>query len=124
MIDRWRAGGGRDRFLMIAPWVLIAPWAAWAIVRIFGLERGFPLAPVMAYTPYVAALAVIPVLFALALRRWAAAAVAAVVFASLLAAVAPRLAPYAGANDHGGPRFRVLRRTSRRVTPTCATWWG
>ena len=108
MIDRWRAGGGRDRFLMIAPWVLIAPWALWAIVRTFGLERGFPLAPMMAYTPYVAALAVIPVLVALALRRWAAAAVAAVVFASLLAAVAPRLVRDASADDHGGPRFRVL----------------
>lgn len=108
MTGRWREGSGSDRALIIAPWVLIAPWAAWAIVRSFGLERGFPLAPVMAYTPYVAATALVPVLFALALRRWAAAAVAAVVLASLLAAVAPRLAPDASADDHRGPRLRVL----------------
>jgi endonuclease/exonuclease/phosphatase (EEP) superfamily protein YafD len=94
--------------------VLIAPWAAWAIVRTFGFERGFPLAPAMAYTPYVAATALIPVVIALALRRWAAAAAAALVFASLLAAVAPRLAPDASAEDHGGPRFRVLSTNIRQ----------
>jgi endonuclease/exonuclease/phosphatase (EEP) superfamily protein YafD len=56
----------------------------------------------------MAATALVPVVFALALRRWAAATVAMVAFASLLAAVAPRLAPDPGVGDHGGPRLRVL----------------
>ena len=35
-------------------WVAVVPIVAWAIVRGFGLERGFPLDALIAYTPYVA----------------------------------------------------------------------
>lgn len=108
MIERWRAGADRERVLAIAPWALIVPWAAWALARLFGLERGFPMVPLLAYTPYAAATALIPIGFALALRRWAAAAAAAVVAASLLAVVAPRLSSDANAGEHRGPPLRVL----------------
>ena len=37
----------------IAAWAMAAFCASWAVVRLFGLERGFPLVPLMAYTPYM-----------------------------------------------------------------------
>ncbi|HKT05714.1 MAG TPA: endonuclease/exonuclease/phosphatase family protein, partial [Rugosimonospora sp.] len=45
-----------------------APFAAWAVVRLFGLERGWPLVPLVAFTPYAAALAPLPLAAALVLR--------------------------------------------------------
>jgi len=63
----------------------VAPWAAWAIGRTLGLDRVHPLIAVVAFTPYAAVTAPIPVLVALALRRRAAAVVALV--AAVLAAV-------------------------------------
>lgn len=64
--------------------------AAWAIVRVFGLDRGFPLVPIMAFTPYVAVAALLVAGVAVALRNWAAAAVAGLATLCLLAAVLPR----------------------------------
>jgi endonuclease/exonuclease/phosphatase family metal-dependent hydrolase len=108
MIDRWRAASPRERLLAIVPWALLAPWAAWALVRGFGLERGFPLVPIVSYTPYVAVVAIVPIAVAALMRRWVAAALAVAVAGSLVAAVLPRALPDAGADDHGGPRLRVL----------------
>lgn len=71
-------------------WAAVVPNLLWALIRTFGLERGFPLTPLMAYTPYVAVLAVLFAGVAVALRNWAAAVVAALVAACLLAAVLPR----------------------------------
>lgn len=50
-------------------WALVAalPWAGWAAVRATGSERGFPLVPALAFTPYAAATAVVP----LAVSAWA-----------------------------------------------------
>ncbi|HET9197946.1 MAG TPA: endonuclease/exonuclease/phosphatase family protein [Solirubrobacterales bacterium] len=74
---------------------------AWGVVRVFGLDRGVPLVPIMAFTPYVAAAALLVAGLALALRNWAAAAVAGLVTLSLALAVLPR-AIGDGTIDPGG----------------------
>lgn len=75
----------------VAAAALVAvPWVVWAVVRCLGLERGYPAVPAMAFTPYVAATAWIPVALALVLRRRAVAVVAVLAAALLAAAVVPR----------------------------------
>jgi endonuclease/exonuclease/phosphatase (EEP) superfamily protein YafD len=97
---RWRNS------LTVFCWVAAAPAVAWAGVRVFGLERG-PLVQLLAFTPYVAAGAMAPLILALALRRWWAAGVAAVAVVALLGAVAPRA--LAGPEPTGrGTVVRVL----------------
>jgi endonuclease/exonuclease/phosphatase (EEP) superfamily protein YafD len=79
----------------------VAPLVAWTIVRVFGLDRGVPLVPLMAFTPYVAIAAFLVAGLALALRNWAAAAVAGLAALLLAAAVLPR-AIGDGTVDPGG----------------------
>jgi endonuclease/exonuclease/phosphatase family metal-dependent hydrolase len=83
-----------------------APWVVWALVRTFGLDGRHPIVGAMAYTPYVALSSPLPVLVALALRRWAATAVAAVAAIALVGAVAPRA--FAGSPQAHGPRLVVM----------------
>nr|WP_089157104.1 endonuclease/exonuclease/phosphatase family protein [Micromonospora sp. NBS 11-29] len=94
------------RWATAACWLAVAPVAAWALLRLAGLERG-PLVLVTAFTPYAAAVAPAPVVLALALRRRAAATVAVLATLALVGAVAPRAVP-----DHGptvdGPAVRLL----------------
>lgn len=71
-------------------WAAVAPVALWALVRVFGLDRGFPLVALMAFTPYVAIAALLVAGIALALRNWAAAAVAGLATLCLALAVLPR----------------------------------
>jgi len=97
---------GRSVAASVACWLAVVPGAAWAAVRLGGWERG-PLVQLVAFTPYAAGLSIVPLLAALALRRWRPAAVAALSTAALVAAVAPRALPGAAA-DAGGPRLRVL----------------
>ncbi len=88
-------------------WLAAGAVAVFAAIRLGGLARGFPLVPLVAFTPYVAAAAVALALAVLALRRWWAAAVAVVVAVALVGVVAPR----ALADDQpaaGGPTLRVL----------------
>lgn len=59
-------------------------------MRVFGLDRGVPLVPLMALTPYVAVAAFLLAGVAVALRNWAAAAVAALATLCLALAVLPR----------------------------------
>ena len=68
----------------------IVPIVAWAVMRGFGLERGFPLDALIAYTPYVAVAALLAAGVALALRNWAAAVVGALALVWLAAGIAPR----------------------------------
>ena len=42
----------------VVAWGLAVPCAAWATMRLFGLERGFPLVPLVSFTPFVAVAAV------------------------------------------------------------------
>jgi endonuclease/exonuclease/phosphatase (EEP) superfamily protein YafD len=79
--------GARRNWLI---WVAVAPVVVWTLVRVFGLDRGVPLVPLMAFTPYVAIAAFLVAGVALALRNWAAASVAAVATLCLALAVLPR----------------------------------
>src|SRR4051812_49576865 len=64
--------------------------AAWATVRLFGLESGYPAVALMTYTLYVLMVAVVATILALGLREWAAAALAALALIALGAVIAPR----------------------------------
>ncbi|MFG3418902.1 endonuclease/exonuclease/phosphatase family protein [Micromonospora sp. NPDC048063] len=87
-------------------WAAVAPGVAWAALRLAGLDHG-PLVQLLAFTPYVAAGSLLPLVLALALRcRWPA-VVAAVVTTALVAVVAPRALP-AGQPSAAGPTVRVL----------------
>jgi endonuclease/exonuclease/phosphatase (EEP) superfamily protein YafD len=71
-------------------WVAVIPVALWALVRAFGLESGGLLATAMFFTPYAAVAALLATGIAVALRNWAAAAVAVVATAYFATAVLPR----------------------------------
>jgi endonuclease/exonuclease/phosphatase (EEP) superfamily protein YafD len=74
-----------------APWILAAPWIAWALGRTFAVDEAIPAAAaVLAFTPYAAVTAAIPLIVALALRRWRLAAATLVAAALLAGAVVPR----------------------------------
>jgi endonuclease/exonuclease/phosphatase (EEP) superfamily protein YafD len=89
--------------------MLVAPAAIWALIRIAGWDARYPAAQLVAFTPYVALLALIPLAAAILMRQWAAVAVAAVTVVALAACVLPRWLtdsdPLAGAK---GPQLRVL----------------
>lgn len=91
-----------------AIWIAVAPVAAWALVRLFGLERGFPLVPLMAFTPYAAVAALLVAGVALALRNWAAATVAGLVTLFLALAVLPRAVGDGTVDAAGRETFTVL----------------
>jgi endonuclease/exonuclease/phosphatase (EEP) superfamily protein YafD len=84
-------------------------WALWALVRVIGIDRGFPLVALISFTPWMALGAVIPLGLSLALRRWAAAAVAAVVALVFAMLVLPRaLGGPTEAEAGTGATLRVL----------------
>jgi endonuclease/exonuclease/phosphatase (EEP) superfamily protein YafD len=101
---------GARRFWPI--WAAVLPVAAWALVRALEVDGGFPLIPLIAYTPYVAAVAPIVLTAALALRNWAAALIAALATGFLLAAVMPRAL---GAGEDLPPDSEELRVLSANV---------
>lgn len=97
------------RVVSLLVWLAVATLVAWAVVRAFGLERGFPLVPLIAYTPLAAMAAVLAALIAAVLRLWAAAAVAGAVVVLLAILILPRAFPAdqsALASD--GPELRVM----------------
>jgi endonuclease/exonuclease/phosphatase (EEP) superfamily protein YafD len=71
-------------------WFAAVPVAVWALLRLFGIDQGFPLATAMPFTPYVAVVALFVAAIALALENWAASALAGAAFAVLAALVLPR----------------------------------
>ncbi|HEY6144926.1 MAG TPA: endonuclease/exonuclease/phosphatase family protein [Solirubrobacterales bacterium] len=80
----------------------------WALIRVFGLGRGFPLAPLMAFTPYATVAALLVAGLALALRNWAAAGVTCLVTLVLAAAVLPRAIGDGTVDPEGRETFTVL----------------
>jgi len=66
------------------------PWVLWALVRTFGLDAGYPLVAMIAFTPYAAATALVPLVLALVAREWLVAGVAALALLALVVAVALR----------------------------------
>ena len=90
-------------------WALAGIWALWALVRLLGIEWGFPLVQLVAFTPLVAAASVIPIAVAAVLRRWAALGLALLAAAVLAACVLPRA--FGGPTEPDGdpgPTLRVL----------------
>jgi endonuclease/exonuclease/phosphatase (EEP) superfamily protein YafD len=71
-------------------WVAVIPLAIWAVVRALGLDRGFPFEAVIAFTPYVAVVAPLVAVLALALQNWAAVAIALLTTICFAAAILPR----------------------------------
>jgi endonuclease/exonuclease/phosphatase (EEP) superfamily protein YafD len=88
-------------------WLLAAAFAGWALVRLLGLERGFPLVAGVAFTPYVAAVSPLPVGLAALAGQWWAAGLAGAAALGLGAVVLPRAVPGRPAPG-GGPALRVL----------------
>jgi endonuclease/exonuclease/phosphatase (EEP) superfamily protein YafD len=85
------------------------PWVLWALVRTLGLDGGYPLVPIIAFTPYAAATSVLPLAVALAAREWVVAAFAALALVALVAAVAPRALGGGGSPvSAGGQRLVVM----------------
>ncbi len=101
---RRRPGGPA---VSVCAWVAVAGFAVWALVRVFGLEGGYPFIQLIAFTPYVAGAAVLVPLLALALRRRPPAAAGALVAAALVACVVPRATSDGGPRPTG-PTLRVL----------------
>ena len=91
----------------VAAWLLAAPAVAWAVLRLGGLERGYPLVQIATFTPYAAAAAVVAAVGAALLRRRMPAALAALSALALVLVVAPR-ALGGGAKPAGGVPLRVL----------------
>lgn len=92
----------------LTAWAVVLPWVAWALMRLLGLERGYPVVPLAAFTPYAALAAVTAVAVALVLGRRGAAAVAVLAALVMLWGVAPRALADRPADAAGGPRLRVL----------------
>lgn len=64
--------------------------AGWALVRVLGVDAGYPVVPLMTYTLFVLPVAVLATAVALVLRQWPAAALAALATVALVAVIAPR----------------------------------
>ncbi|WP_433359293.1 endonuclease/exonuclease/phosphatase family protein [Streptosporangium sp. CA-115845] len=98
----------RSRWVgLLLVWPMVLPFAVWAVLRTGGWTPVWQWVPLVAFTPYAAVASVIPLLLALGLRRWAAAALALVTSVVLTTAVLPR---YFGDGDQpaSDERLRVL----------------
>ena len=89
-------------------WGLAGALVAWTVIRLLGLERGWPLVPLLAFTPWVAALALVAAVIGAVLRRRLFALVAGACAFVLAVAIAPRLVPNRAPADAPGVRLRVL----------------
>ncbi len=89
-------------------WAIVAPWVLWAPVRLLGLDSGYPLVPLIAFTPYVALTAPVAVAGAALLRRPWPALTAALAALALAAAIAPRAFSGGPEAPAGAPTLRVL----------------
>jgi endonuclease/exonuclease/phosphatase family metal-dependent hydrolase len=89
-------------------WSAVIPILVWTAIRIFGLESGYPLVAMMAFTPYVAIAALLVAGVAAALRNWAAAVVAAMATLALAAVILPRTIGSETAEAAGHETLTVL----------------
>lgn len=91
------------------PWLCVSPWVGWTIVRLGGWDKGYPATQLIAFTPYVAVSAVVPLAVLLIKRKWWPAALAGVTAIALAWCVLPRWIPdgdpRAGAQ---GPTLKVM----------------
>lgn len=90
-------------------WLLVALSGAWVALRLLGLERGYPLVPLIAFTPFVAGGVVAVAVVAALLRQRGAALVATVLAVMLVGTVAPRaLGGPTEPDGAAGPELRVM----------------
>jgi endonuclease/exonuclease/phosphatase family metal-dependent hydrolase len=89
-------------------WAPIAIGIAWVVIRLLGLEWGFPLVPLIAYTPYAALAMILALALALLLRRWIAAAASAAVLVGFAIAVLPRAVPDGDQPSATGPTLTLM----------------
>jgi endonuclease/exonuclease/phosphatase family metal-dependent hydrolase len=81
----------------------------WTIVRLGGWDKGYPATQLIAFTPYVAVSAVIPLATVLLMRRWWAAGLAGVIVVVLAWCVLPRWLPDGDARAGAdGPTLKVM----------------
>jgi len=92
----------------VLAWVVATPFVVWAVIRLFGLDAGYPLEAMMPFTPYVAVAAAAGAALALALRRPVPAVVAAIAAICLGAAVLPRQFGDGTVDAGGGQTLNVL----------------
>ena len=90
----------------VLTWTAASATLVWAVIRLTGIDAG-PLVQLLAFTPYVAAVSLLPLLAALALRRRGPAGVALLASLLLIATVAPRALP-AGQPATDGPTLTML----------------
>jgi len=107
-----RAGAGRYGWI----WAPAAVVAVWALLRVLGIDRGFPLAAMMPFTPYVAIAALLVAGLAVALENWAAAALAGLATVYLGATILPRTVGDGTVAAAGEPTVRVLSANIHRGT--------
>ncbi len=89
-------------------WAAVIPILIWTAIRLFGLESGYPLVAMMAFTPYVGFAALLVAGVALALRNWAAATLASVATLCLAGVVLPRAIGSSTAEAAGHETVTVL----------------
>jgi endonuclease/exonuclease/phosphatase family metal-dependent hydrolase len=92
----------------VLAWVVATPFFVWAVIRLFGLDAGYPLEAIMPFTPYGAAAAVAAAALALALRCPAPAVLAAIAAICLGVAVLPRQFGDGTVSAVGRPTLNVL----------------
>jgi endonuclease/exonuclease/phosphatase family metal-dependent hydrolase len=89
--------------------LVVVPGAIWAVVRFAGVTSGWPVIPMLAFTPYVLLATLVPLSATLLLRQWWAAVAALAVTVTLAGFVLPR--GFGGpdpASTANGPRLRVF----------------
>ena len=104
MVEQVPAGTRRrSRAVTVLVGLAAAGFAGFAALRGTGWETGFPLVPLLAYTPYITGAAVLTAVLAGALRRWIPLAALTLAAAVLAAAVLPRTVPDTRTPPQGTP---------------------
>jgi endonuclease/exonuclease/phosphatase (EEP) superfamily protein YafD len=94
-------------FRTVAAWLVVVPGAVFCLARLFGWDTFYPATQLMAYAPYAAVAAAVPVAVALLLRQWTAAGAAGLVVVLLAVPVLPRMTAD-GAPGADGRELRVM----------------
>jgi endonuclease/exonuclease/phosphatase (EEP) superfamily protein YafD len=89
-------------------WGLAGVLVAWTLVRLLGLDRGWPLVALLTFTPWVAALALVGAVAAVVFGRRLFALLVGACAVVLIVALAPRVVPNRAPADAQGVRLRVL----------------
>ncbi|SIO87343.1 endonuclease/exonuclease/phosphatase family protein [Nocardiopsis sp. JB363] len=98
---------GRRTWVTVLVALVAAGFVMYALTRALGLERGFPLVPLLAYAPLVLSASPVALVAALLLRRWWSAAAVLIAGVLLATAVLPR-AFEDGVMTPEGPTLRLL----------------